>query len=424
MDLVLTDAFIRTVAAPASGRLEIRDTRCGGLVLRVTAKGVKSWSFRFRDPNTQAPQRMTLGRYPALGLSMARTAADGHRKTVAGGSNPADTERRGGDKSFGAMAARYLAEHAERKKRSHAADARNLRKHVLPKWQRRAAASIRRADAIELIEGLISDGKQTLANRVQSLVSSVFTFGMDASLVEFNPCHRLRKRGQETVGRRVLGDTEIVLFWWGVIDPPSTRRTGLGLRLALLTGARVGEVAGINRGELSDIPDPAACAWTIPGTRTKNGRDHLIPLSPLARETVLDLLGMIDAGERYLLPTRSKGRSGPMRGNTLTQAMANFSGRISGDLDAVKTWRAEPPTPHDLRRTVETRLASLRIPKEIRDRVLNHVSGDVGSKHYNLHDYADEKRAALNRWSLAVAAILDPVAAPVVDLADARRGHR
>ena len=101
--------------------------------------------------------------------------------------------------------------------------------------------------------------------------------------------------------------------------------------------------------------------------------------------------------------------------------MANFSNRIEGDADAAKTWRAEPPTPHDLRRTVETRLAALRIPKEIRDRVLNHVSSDVGSKHYNLHDYADEKRAALNRWSLAVAAILDPVAAPVVDLADARR---
>ncbi len=424
MERLLTDAFLRTAQAPASGRTEIKDTRCGGLELRITKAGVMSFSFRYRDPDTQAPQRATLGRYPALGLSKARETADAYRKAVAGGLNPsaAKRARASGAASFGALAERYLAAiknpQSDYFKRSAAADERNLKKHVLPKWKRLAAPAIKRADVIELIEGLVNAGKPTLANRVQSLVSGVFTFGMDeAGLVESNPCHRLRKRGQENVGRRVLGDAEIDLFWSGIIERKAARRTGLGLRLGLLTGARVSELAGINRAELSDIPNPAASTWIVPGTRTKNGRDHLIPLSPLARETVLDLLGMIDTGERYLLPTRSTKRSGPMRGTALTQAMAFFSGRITGDSDAAKTWRAEPPTPHDLRRTVETRLAALRVPKEIRDRVLNHVSGDVGDKHYNLHDYADEKREALNRWSLAVAAILNPSSGHVVDMA-------
>lgn len=341
---------------------------------------------------------------------------------MASGGNPADATRRTGDKSFGGMAARYLTEHAQRTKRSHVKDARNLRNHVLPKWQRRPVASIKRADVIELVEGLIADGKQTQANRIQSLISSVFTFGMDAALVEFNPCHRLRKRGQENVRRRVLGDAEIVLFWRDIIKPPLTKQTGLALRLALLTGARVSEVTGINRTELIDIADPSASAWAIPGTRTKNGRDHLIPLSSLARDIVLNMLGMIEPGERFLLPTLSLKRVGSMVGNSLTQGMGRFAARIEGDTDAAKTWRADPPTPHDLRRTVETRLAALRIPKETRDRVLNHVAGGVGAKHYNMHDYADEKREALNRWSLAVAAILDPVAAPVVDFAS-RKGR-
>jgi len=39
---------------------------------------------------------------------------------------------------------------------------------------------------------------------------------VDAGLVEFNPCHRLRKRGVENVGRRVLSDAEIRLFWNGM----------------------------------------------------------------------------------------------------------------------------------------------------------------------------------------------------------------
>ena len=49
MQKVLTDAYLRALPRPTTGRLEISDTRCGGLVLRVTANGVKSWSFRFLD---------------------------------------------------------------------------------------------------------------------------------------------------------------------------------------------------------------------------------------------------------------------------------------------------------------------------------------------------------------------------------------
>ena len=101
-----------------------------------------------------------------------------------------------------------------------------------------------------------------------------------------------------------------------------------------------------------------------------------------------------------------------MRSNSLTQAMDFFSKRVAGD-SREKTWDAEPPTPHDLRRTLETRFAELRIPKEIRDRVLNHVSSDVGDKHYNMHDYADEKRDALTRWSAALSAILWGIGANV-----------
>jgi integrase len=106
----------------------------------------------------------------------------------------------------------------------------------------------------------------------------------------------------------------------------------------------------------------------------------------------------------------------------LAEAMEGFGRRLHGSDDAIKTWRAEPPSPHDLRRTVGTRLAELRIPKEIRDRVLNHVSTDVGSKHYNLHDYSDEKRDALNRWARVVNTLVTGTGTAVVELSDVRLG--
>jgi len=52
-------------------------------------------------------------------------------------------------------------------------------------------------------------------------------------------------------------------------------------------------------------------------------------------------------------------------------------------------------------------MAALGVPKEHRDRVLNHTPADVGSKHYDRHDYLLEKRAALTRWNDALTAIVD-----------------
>jgi Arm DNA-binding domain len=148
----LTDAFISALEAPAKGRTEVADTRCVGLTLRVTSNSVKSWSFRFRARGATSPSRVTLGVYPDIGLGKAREQAAAMRSAVAAGGDPAQHKReeRGGAKTFGALADRYRKEHAYRHKRpsSAAADRRNLNKHVLPKWQNRPYASIRRADVL------------------------------------------------------------------------------------------------------------------------------------------------------------------------------------------------------------------------------------------------------------------------------------
>jgi integrase len=366
-------------------------------------------------------QRITLGSYPALGLGKAREQADAMRAKVAAGDDPAADrrEQRTGGRAFGKLAERYLREHADRHKKdsSASADKRNLRLHVLPKWKHRDYLTIRRGDVIALIESIIADDKPTLANRVQSLVSKVFSFAVDSGLRDDNPCARMARRGVERVRTRVLTDDDLRLFWPGIIELSTARRTGLGLRLALLTGARVSEIAGLSRDELQNIESEHSAAWLIPGERTKNGKPHLIPLPPLARATMLELLSMIAPEEKYLFPTRSKRRAGPILGNSLTQAMDYFSGREHGD--AGKTWAADAPTPHSLRKTLETRMASIGVAKEIRDRCLNHMPRDVGSVHYNFHDYAAEKRHALTRWETLLGTILDG-GAVVIPLAERR----
>jgi integrase len=436
MRKTLTDSLLRSVKAPATGRLEIADLKCTGLSFRVTEAGARSWCFRFRDPESGKTTRAGLGDYSAVSLSDARGAGDALRKAVAAGINPVVQRRQNRDgapgRTFGTLADRYLAEirnpQSDRFKRSAEADGRNLAKHVLPAktnggpgpWRGRPYASIARADIIELCERLVNDGKPVLANRVQSLVSNVFTFAIDRDLVTVNPCARLRKRGAETAGTRVLSDGELALFWNRIIFAPVSRRVGLALRLVLLTAARPGEVAGLRRDELTHIDDPRRAAWTLPGERTKNGRAHLVPLSAPAIETIRAALELIEDDNPFVFASPAKDGT-PITAHALAVALARFAG-MKGGGSAGKSWIAEPPTPHDLRRTCNTRLAALGTPQEIRDRILNHTPRGTEQRHYNVHDFSTEKRAALDRWAAALASILKP--ARVISIKAARAGRQ
>jgi integrase len=361
--------------------------------------------------------RATIGAYPDISLGQAREQANELRRVVASGQNPIDIKRQrradAGAKTFAALAERYLTEHSRRFKRSSGEDERNLRLHVLPLWQARRYDEIRRADVIELIERLVAADKPVLANRVHALISGIYSFAVDADLVGSHPCSRLKKRGVERIGRRVLSDDEIRLFWPTTIHPPVSRRVGLALRLILLTGVRAGEVAGLRLHELSRLDQPQAAAWILPAERVKNGRPHLVPLSEPACETIREATALLKGRGEFLFPSPARDVPGPISAHALAVAMRRYAGRLTGSNEAVTTWQAEPPSPHDLRRTVATRLSGLGIPKEDRDAVLNHARTDVGSKHYDLYDREREKRRALNTWATALALILNPRTAVV-----------
>jgi integrase len=420
----LSDSFLRGLKPPATGRREFSDTKSTGLEFRLTSSGAASWSFRYREPITRRLTRITLGAYPEIKLAKARRQADDYRAAVAGGKDPAAEKRKARDeaatKTFGALADRYMIEHAKRHKRSWRQDDRNLRLHVLPRWRSRAYVSITRGDVIELLEGIVSAGRLTLVNRVQSLISKVFAFAIDAGLMTTSPAFRLRRRGKERKRKRVLSDGEIKLFWSRAIEAPLSYRSGQALRLALLTGVRVSEAAGAARDELEHVEAAAQSVWIIPGERTKSGLPHAIPLGPMARALVLEMLGSNVARE-FLFPGRRPGTA--IRGQSLSNAMLRFGDELADEIEAATTWRAEPATAHDLRRTFATRMAALGVPKEIRDRLLNHAPdrGDIEGSHYNVHDYLPEKRRALAQWDAALSAILNGRSGAVVQLGAARK---
>jgi integrase len=414
----LTDTFCKSTPAPITGRSEWADVRCAGLEFRVTSAGSRSWTFRFRDPSSRRTLRASIGSYPDIGLSAARKKADDLRGKVADGVNPIDHRRKERDEShsrtFNELAERYMREHSRRHKRQLSADGDelNLNKHVLPKWGKRDYRYIGRADAIELIETIVAAGTHTAANRVHALISKVFSFAVDADLLEANPLARLKKRGKEKTGKRILSDDEIALFWKKIVLSPVSRTVGLALRLALLTAARESEIAGIKLDELHNL-DGAAPALHIPSERSKNKRPHLIPLTELAVGTIKQAKELIGDNAGYLFMSSRK-QDGPIDRHSLPVAMARFCANQEGD-GAAKSLRIDPPSPHDLRRTASTRMSSLGVPKEDRDACLNHARVDVG-KHYDLYERAAEKRKALELLSGCIEQII------ASDLSANRRG--
>jgi integrase len=395
---------------PAEGRLELADAACRGLWLRVTASGTKSFAFRYRARGARRVDRLTLGKYPDVSLRDARARADKLRAQIAAGKNPSAHKREASARSFAALSERYLTEHARRHKRTAAKDERNLRLHILPRWAERDFASITRADVIALIERLVSAGKPVLANRVHALISGIFSFAMDVDLASANPAARLRKRGVERVKTRVLNDDEIRLFWTRIVEPPLSSTIGLALRLVLATGCRPGEAAGMAHGALEFDGGGKPTGWTIPPARSKNARAHFVPLSPLARALVAE--AMAQGSGTFVFASRSK--RGHVDNTALAKAMAQMPALLPDGLAGAESWKVNPPTAHDLRRTCATRLAAAGIPGEDVSAILGHVRTDITGRHYDQYARANEKRRALERWARILSSIIAPAPAGVV----------
>ncbi len=246
-------------------------------------------------------------------------------------------------------------------------------------------------------------------NRVFELVRSIFRWAIGRDLLKVDPTWGLQppiKKEEER--ERNLSVEEIAQFWAaldrtplekrvvrglprgarvvGSDDVPLTRMTALAMKLSLVTGQRISEVAGI---ELKEIDfNPTAPVWTVPGKRTKNNRPNRVPLSPLALSVIAQARELV-GGSVWLFP--SPNGTAPMGAHAATKALGRARSAIG-----LEDFRI-----HDLRRTAATRMAELGISPHTISLILNHASarkGSVTSKVYVQYSYDKEKREALGAW--------------------------
>lgn len=399
-------------------RHEVHDSGCPGLYLVIQPSGRKSWALRFRQPNGR-PAKLTLGpvdlslaeteQSPVLGgpLTLAAAhvvAADlkrqrAHGQDIAGVARRNKLEKRAGvAKTFGDAVVDFIKQHAMPNTRRWGAQARLLGLkaadglEVIPggladRWRDKPLSEITDDDIHALVDEVREKGVPGLARKSRrptegmatsmfSTLSTFFKWLIQKRRVKQNPCSGLPRPKAAASRDRVLSANEIVSFWSAARelgDPYAPM-----LKLLLLTGCRLNEVARMRRPELSDDCE----IWTIPSSRTKNKRIHVVPLPPAARELIASL-----PSDREIIFTTD--------GRTSVASADRIKKRLDGLMN-IPEWRL-----HDLRRTCATGMAEIGVAPHIVEACLNHVSGAKAGVAgiYNRAVYANEKREALVRWA-------------------------
>lgn len=395
-----------------------------GFGIRVYPSGVKSFIYLYNFQGRS--RRLTLGKYPALPLNMARSLAAKAREHLDVGIDPAAEFEKSSKSVAGAMTVSdlmniFIDTHLLKlspKTRRDYESAINL--HILPAWKYKLVKDIEEAEADELFKKIISKGGGDSANRVKAIISTAWRIAKKEKEIKYFPFDGMAKPVASTSGKRVLNVPEISLFWHGLPRVIKQARTRNALKLILLLGRRETEVCGMEWDEVEigtikwrdaamhDFKnvDMDEAIWLLPARRVdptdstqlissgskKSERkaasavDIAIPLPSLAIKILMEewrLYGRTN----YVFA--GKDRSRPITSAALSRAVGKGWG-LMGFKDKFK--------PSDLRRTTSTNMARIGIIQETIDKVLAHTSGGVRGV-YNVYTYLPEKRAALRQWN-------------------------
>jgi integrase len=387
--LKLTKSAIDALPTPEKD-IVYWDSGCPGFGVKITPKGRKVFIVLYRAGGAGSRLRKyTIGPHGRVTLHQARVSALKILAARADGKDPAaekqQARRRLVADRVEDLVELFINEHLS-KKRSAREISRLLRREVVPKWGTSSVHEIDKRRVIELVSEIAARGTPSAANKLLKVVKTFFGWCVGRAILEISPAKGLAAPAREIARDRVLDDNELARIIRAAreIDGPY----GGIVELLALTGQRREEVAQLSWDEL----DFTSQAWTLPGSRTKNGKPHIVHLS-LGAVTVL--MRMPRLGKFVFSLTGSR-------------PFQNF-GAAKHQLDKlaeVKGWRL-----HDLRRTCVSGMARLGVPPHVADKVLNHQSGTISgvAAVYQRHEFLAERKDALERWGAHIATLLKEV---------------
>jgi integrase len=383
----LTKSAIDALPTPKSD-VVYWDAGCPGFGVKLTPKGRKVFIVLYRTGGAGSKLRKyTIGPYGRVTLHQARVAAQKVFAAKLEGRDPAAEKR--------AARRRIVADRVEElleafilqrlsQNRSGREIARLLRREVSKTWAGRSIHEITKRDVVDLVTAIELRGAPAAANKALKATKTFLRWCVGRAVLDQSPAEGVPLPSKEVARDRVLDDNELtqVILAARRIGGPY----GGIVEFLALTGQRREEVACLKWDEL----DLGRRVWTLPKSRTKNAKAHLVHLS----DEAMAVLAHADHREPYVFSLLG------------TKPFPGFSRakRRLDQLSGVAGWRL-----HDLRRTCVSGMARLGIAPHVADKVLNHQSGTISgvAAVYQRHEFLLERKEALDRWGAHVGQIVD-----------------
>lgn len=389
--MALTDFAVKALK-PAAAAYKKRDR--DGLYLVVAPSGLKTWRYDYSFAGKR--KTLTIGRYPDVGLSAARSASSNAKEKIAGGVDPS-SEKRDAKK---AKSEREVSDLFEDVGEDYLTWIRGKEPPLAPRtiarkeWIIRDVAGsalagkrmreIKPSDVLDILRSLEAKKQLETAKRTRSTLSAMFRFAIWAEKADVDPVAPLK--GAIAAPVHVSHAAIVDEKEFGTLLSAIEGHTGwYAVRLALLflayTFARPSEV---RLAQWSEI-DLVGKVWTIPAGRMKMRRaPHKVPLSSQAIR-VLEEARRIDPRSPLVFPsTRSNRR--PFVGRTLNAALRRL-GYMTDEVVA-----------HGFRSSASTILNERGYDAEIIEVQLSHMNEDRVKRIYDRGERWEQRVRLMKEW--------------------------
>ena len=393
-----------------------------GFGFRKFASGQAAYFVRYRVGQQQ--RKVTLSKYtPGILAQMRRKAAEVLAEARLGN----DARARNGKESehsvnLGEMVQRYL----EARRPDFAPIwfpevKRYLERHWAG-FHSRPLKSLERGELVRALDEMAHTRGAATADHAKKALSALFAWAMDRGYVAANPLHRVKRKAKGNGRERVLSIRELVAVWHALENEEDF---GHIVRLLILTLQRRSEIGDL---EFPEVDITREQQITLPGTRTKNGKQHIVPLSRSTQSILglhpqrADRIFLFGDGQRGFQGwSKAKGRLDIAARRILNPSLMARLEATAGDLTDRSTRRGANKaanalgyksvddllyfvmprwTLHDLRRTGGTQMNEFSLAEpHIIEAILNHISGSSKggvAGIYNRASYEIQKRTALN----------------------------
>lgn len=357
-----------------------------GLYLHITPAGGKLWKLDYAIDGKR--KTLSIGKYPHLSLVEAREAAENARKMKAQGIDPSQAKQQAKAErqaallnTFEHIARDWHQNNISRWKPNHAQRImRYLEKDVFPYIGSSPIQELRVAHIKQVLDAITARGVAETAEKIRQWINKIFNYALMLERVDGNPASALVGyiQPQTTEHMPALPREELTEFYRRLLQVDAEPQNRLCLMLLVLCFPRNTEIRG---GEWKEI-NRQAKTWTIPASRMKRPREHLIPLSDWAMELLQELHQLTGKG-RFMFPNRNT-ISGYISENTL----GNILNRIGYKGIA---------TPHGFRSLASSILNEQGFNPDAIERQLAHVEENKIRAAYNRAEYLAE-RTEMMQW--------------------------